>query len=91
MNKKYHQELLQVLREAARDPKMLDSFLVDLLTPKEYEEIATRWQIITRLAKGDTQRAIADELGVGIATVTRGAKSLEDKKGGFWKMLGAQK
>ncbi len=45
-----------------------------LLTPKERIEINQRIEIIKRLEKGQSQHKIASDLGVGIATVTRGSK-----------------
>jgi TrpR family trp operon transcriptional repressor len=79
-------QLLRTLQSAAHTGQ-LDAFLEDLLTLKEYQELAVRWEIIRRLAKGDPQRHIADELGVGIATVTRGARMLQNPQGGFHRML----
>jgi len=49
--------------------------------------MATRWQIVKRLAKGEPQRTISRDLKIGIATVTRGSRALSDKKGGFALML----
>lgn len=45
----------------------------DILTPTEFEEIVTRWQIIKQLTKGVPQRKIAIGLGVSIAKITRGS------------------
>jgi len=59
----------------------LEDFLLGILTPKELEEIPTRLQIVKMLKKGTPQHEVAEKLGVGIATVTRGSKEL--KKGRF--------
>ena len=84
----YKKELNSVLRKVAGSSgTLLHDFLTDLLTVGEYEEIARRWQIIKMLEAGHSQRDIAEQLGVGVATVTRGAKELADKKGGFRKVL----
>ncbi|WP_320822389.1 Trp family transcriptional regulator [Reinekea sp.] len=53
--------------------------LEQLLTPSEYEEIVKRLQIFRMLAQGIPQRKIAEQLGVGIATVSRGARALKDE------------
>jgi TrpR family trp operon transcriptional repressor len=55
----------------------MDAALRDLLTPAEYAEIIKRLQILRMLEAGVPQRKIAEELGVGIATVTRGARALK--------------
>lgn len=62
------------------DTKIMMQFLEGLLTGKELEEISTRIQIIKYLKQGLSQREIAKKLGVGIATVTRGSKELQDNK-----------
>jgi TrpR family transcriptional regulator, trp operon repressor len=79
-NKKLFDQLLTAIL-AYEDPKKLREFLKAILTPKELEEIPTRLQIIKLLKKGMPQREIAEKLGVGIATVTRGSSEL--KKGNF--------
>lgn len=80
-------DLTTVLHRIADDKKLLAAFLDDLLTPKEREEFERRWEIIERLQSGETQRTIASDLGVGIATVTRGSRELADAKGGFAQVL----
>ena len=59
------------------DSKQIDAVLTALLTDKERQEIANRIRIFDLLEQGTTQREIADNLGVGIATVSRGAKALQ--------------
>lgn len=56
-------------------------FLNGIFTPQELIEIPTRLEIVKMLKEGIPQHKIAEELGVGIATVTRGSKEL--KKGRF--------
>jgi TrpR family trp operon transcriptional repressor len=80
-------ELLDVLKIASRDEELLESFLRDLLTPSEFLEIITRWQIIKRLSLGENQRVIAGDLKIGIGTVTRGSRALLNSSGGFNKIL----
>lgn len=48
-----------------------------LLTDKEQHEIANRIRIFDLLERGVTQRDISEQLGVGIATVSRGAKAIQ--------------
>ncbi|HBU07030.1 MAG TPA: transcriptional regulator [Candidatus Magasanikbacteria bacterium] len=82
----YKKELVKVLA-SIKDEATMNDFLVDLLTGAEIEELPKRLQIIKQLDKGVSQREVAKNLGVGIATVTRGAKELKNKKGGFRKVL----
>lgn len=56
----------------------MDYALESLLTPAEYSEISKRLQIFKLLRAGVPQRKIAESLGVGIATVSRGARALQD-------------
>ena len=65
--------------------QQVTDFLNALLTPKELEEIANRMEIIRLLRLEVSQREIAQQLGVGIATVTRGARVL--KTGGLEELL----
>ncbi|PIS04664.1 MAG: transcriptional regulator [Candidatus Buchananbacteria bacterium CG10_big_fil_rev_8_21_14_0_10_42_9] len=80
---KYEWELVDVIQKISRNKKLLHEFLEDLFTPNELAEIPTRWQIVKQLKKGVPQREVALNLHTGIATVTRGARELIDKKGGF--------
>ena len=59
-------------------------FLTGILTPQELIEIPRRLEIVKMLKSGVPQHRISEELGVGIATVTRGSKELQ--KGRFGKI-----
>lgn len=64
---------------SAKDPAMMESTLKDLLTSTEIDEISKRLQIFKLLKAGVPQRQIAESLGVGIATVTRGSRALKSE------------
>lgn len=74
----FKKELIHNLAEIQTD-KNMRRFLDILLTPSEFDEFSRRLQILKRLVKGKTQREIAKDLGVGIATVERGAGELREK------------
>ncbi len=64
---------------SATDPEMMEATLKDLLTSSEIDEISKRLQIFKLLKAGVPQRQIAESLGVGIATVTRGSRALKSE------------
>lgn len=76
MNNKHVNKLVNVLLKINNQDAMLD-LLKGLLTLNELEEIARRLQIVVLLKKGLSQREIAEKLKVGIATVTRGSKEIQ--------------
>jgi TrpR family transcriptional regulator, trp operon repressor len=76
-------DLADVILELSDKTEAMD-FLRGILTNKEIAEISQRLQIVKLLKKGIPQRKISEELGVGIATVTRGSKEI--KKGRFKKI-----
>ena len=78
--------LVRALTEIAQ-PKLMRRLLKDLLTPQELVELSGRWRLVTLLKRGWPQRKIAARLGVGIATVTRGARMLRNPNGGFNQIL----
>ncbi len=55
-------------------------FLEAILTPKELAELSTRLEIVRMLKQDIPQHTIAERLGVGVATVTRGSKELQQGK-----------
>ncbi len=72
--------LINTLLKIKTEKEMQD-FLSGILTPRELVEIPTRLAIVKKLKQGVPQQGIARELGVGVATVTRGSKELQ--KGRF--------
>ena len=66
---------------SCRSEEALSIALQELLTPSEAIEISKRLQIFRLLKDGVPQREIAKQLGVGIATVTRGSRALKAKRG----------
>ncbi len=73
----YKTELIRHLL-AIDTPGSMDTALESLLTPAEYQEISKRLQIFKLLNEGVAHRKIAELLGVGIATVSRGSRALRD-------------
>ncbi len=61
---------------SSKDHILLEDLLVGITTPKERQEFGRRLEIVKRLVAGEAQKKIAKELGVGVATVTRGSKEL---------------
>ncbi|MFH0785972.1 MAG: Trp family transcriptional regulator [Pseudomonadota bacterium] len=76
---KYISDLVNHLL-ARQTPEEMTGALRELLTDSELAEIANRLQIFQMLKKGIPQRRIAGELGVGIATVTRGSKAIKPRQ-----------
>ena len=83
----YKQELVEIFSKINGDKNLMREFLMDVLTPAEFEALALRWQIVKKLNKGETHRSVAGDLGLGISTVTRGSRELRNKNGGFHLMF----
>jgi len=81
MSKDSHLDFLIETMLAIKTKKEMLAFLQGILTPQELEELPTRLQIVKKLKQGIAQHQIAQELGVGVATVTRGSKEIQ--KGRF--------
>ena len=61
------------------DPSLQEKFWREILTGKEIRDISSRWELVKRLLRGDSQRKIARELHLSLCKITRGAREL--KKG----------
>ncbi len=79
--------LLAKLCSLAKNQELFADFLEDLLTPQEFTELASRWQLVQLLNAGMTQREIAKKLGISLSKITRGSRELLDPKGGFRRAL----
>jgi len=82
---KNKKEIINLLTKI-KDPKLMEEFLEDLLTTEEFNNIATRLQLVKMLDKEKPQREISKKLKVAIATVTRGSRQLNESDG-FNKIL----
>ncbi|MEO6509057.1 MAG: Trp family transcriptional regulator [Patescibacteria group bacterium] len=78
MNK--HDLLIETFMSMKTKEEMRN-LLDGILTPKELYELPMRIEIVKKIKSGIPQQQIAEKLGVGIATVTRGSKELQ--KGNF--------
>jgi len=76
MNHQYLNELVKTVL-SFKTKKELHDFFEGIFTPKELLEIPIRLQIVKMLKKGVPQQKIAQQLGTGIATVTRGSRELK--------------
>ncbi len=81
------EEFIQLFA-TTHDSDILEDFLLGLTTDKERLELLQRVEIVRRLMAGESQHHIASELGVGVATVTRGSKELAN---GRFKILKQEK
>lgn len=61
------------------DPIMMRNFIREILTPKEIDDFALRWQLVKELYQGDTQRTIAARHHISLCKITRGSKILKKK------------
>ena len=64
----------------AKTADEMENLLLGLLTTKEAEEFGKRIEIIKLLKQGVAQHKVAEKLGVGVATVSRGAQELKLKR-----------
>jgi Trp operon repressor len=86
MIKKYENELIDLLSGIAVNNTMSDA-LSNLLTPQEIEEMALRLQIFKGLLESKSQRRLAKDLKVSLATVSRGNRELKYGRPGIKKVL----
>ena len=86
-SEQYKKELIEVLYKISKDNSLLGDFVKDILTPREFENISVRWQIVKRLEKGEYHGSIANDLHLGVATVTRGSREMRRVNGGFRRAL----
>ena len=80
-----------MIYKIAKDKQLIADFIKDILTPREFENVAVRWQIVKKLEKGEYHQSIAEDLHLGVATVTRGSREMRKKDGGFRRALKAVK
>jgi len=81
-----HESLYEVI-SSIESSQLVQDFLSDLLTPVELQAVSDRWNAAKLLNNGMTQRQVANQLGLSVTTVTRVAKSLANKEGGYNTIL----
>lgn len=86
-SEQYKKEVVEVIYKIAKDKNLLGDFIKDILTPREFDNVGVRWQIVKRIAKGEHHQSIAEDLHLGVATVTRGSREMRKKEGGFRRAL----
>jgi TrpR-related protein YerC/YecD len=82
----HHQAPLQSLYQALltlETPAEVEAFLYDLCTPTEVAAFADRWHAANLLSLGKSQRDVAFQTGIALATVTRVARFLTSGAGGY--------
>lgn len=82
-----HKKLLDIFKKTKDSNSELHTLIHALLTPSEINDVSLRLEIMRRLKTGESQRSIAETLGVGIATVTRGSRQLKQLGGVLDKYL----
>lgn len=65
------------LIQSLKKKEDLEDFLIGITTHQERNSLLQRVAIIKQLQEGLPQAKIAADLGVGVATVTRGSKELQ--------------
>jgi len=72
----YQDDLIDVFAKIS-DPEEMRSFLEEILTLKEIQDLSLRWKLLQELDKGTTQRSIASRYGISLCKITRGSKILK--------------
>ncbi|QEN05737.1 transcriptional regulator [Thiospirochaeta perfilievii] len=69
------------------DKELIKEFLECILTENEISGVTSRWTLVRRLNEGQTQRGIANELGLSLCKITRGSKELKKERSAFKKVI----
>jgi TrpR family trp operon transcriptional repressor len=78
---------ISVVLSSQSEANLIQSFLSSLLTPKEIHDISTRWELVKRLVQGQSQRSIAQDLGLSLCKITRGSKELKKEDSSIKKVI----
>ncbi len=67
--------------------KDIERLFLAMLTPSEIEVICQRIHVLELLNTGKSQRDVSEQLGVGVATATRGNRMLKENIDLFKKIF----
>ena len=86
---KGREDLLDIVL-GLKDKEELKSFIEDMFTDKEMEDVVQRYLLMDDLYKGKSQRDIARDRSMSLCKITRGSKMLK-KKNGFMRRFFSNK
>ena len=86
---KGREDLLDIVL-GIKDKEDLKSFIEDMFTDKEMEDVVQRYLLMDDLYKGKSQRDIARDRFMSLCKITRGSKMLK-KKNGFMRRFFSNK
>lgn len=86
MSKGNLSEICDIICELNKKEK-IQSFLTEILTETELEDISKRWDILKLLSNNESQRNISKKLNVSLCKITRGSKILKNNKSIAKKIL----
>lgn len=88
--KEYKKEIAGVFASIT-DPNDMEKFIDEMLTTKEVNDLALRWQLLKGLNEGQSQRNIAAKHGMSLCKITRGSKVLKQDGCIAGKILAGEK
>ena len=74
------EDLLKIVL-SIKDKEELKSFIDDMFTEKEVEDVVQRYLLMDDLYRGKSQRDIARDRSMSLCKITRGSKLLKKKEG----------
>ena len=74
------EDLLKIVL-SIKDKEELKSFIDDMFTEKEVDDVVQRYLLMDDLYRGKSQRDIARDRSMSLCKITRGSKMLKKKEG----------
>ena len=70
-----------------KDKKLIEEFLISILTKNEIKTISSRWELVKLLYQGVSQRQISKKLNLSLCKITRGSKELKKENSVLKKII----
>src|SRR5574344_616642 len=83
------EDLLNIVL-SIKDKEELKSFIDDMFTEKEVEDVVQRYLLMDDLYRGKSQRDIARDRSMSLCKITRGSKMLKKKEGFMRRFFSAK-